>query len=208
MLSFDYIIHINVSQPEMLAGCEGPQVLEVQRTSYSWGPLNEELPDEYKSYSLCSPQTQGYGTGIDNQICNHTDMNFNSRTFRPPSSSEQNKFANLFQTQTQEELLPTNIAPLGNELDSTFLQERKHDRSNSSSRGRTAKNTDKRFQCSENTCTRKFTSKYRLITHVNRFHRPAGLQVIFRCDECCMYLTPYFSALSRHRKSCVKTVRQ
>ncbi|KJA13367.1 hypothetical protein HYPSUDRAFT_73058 [Hypholoma sublateritium FD-334 SS-4] len=58
----------------------------------------------------------------------------------------------------------------------------------------------KLFFCTSVSCQRTFTTRYRLNTHVNRFHTAAGQQKCHQCEHCS-YTTFYRTDLPRHRKN-------
>ncbi|KJA13811.1 hypothetical protein HYPSUDRAFT_72855 [Hypholoma sublateritium FD-334 SS-4] len=60
----------------------------------------------------------------------------------------------------------------------------------------------KSIPCPDKSCGRIFTTKYRLKTHVNRFHTPSVQQLQYTCPNCSSYTTFYKTDLPRHRKKC------
>ncbi|KJA13363.1 hypothetical protein HYPSUDRAFT_567424 [Hypholoma sublateritium FD-334 SS-4] len=62
------------------------------------------------------------------------------------------------------------------------------------------------FPCPHESCGSKFTTNYRLKTHINARHTAPELQVFHRCEKC-PYKTLYKSDLPRHRKTCARSAK-
>ncbi|KJA13365.1 hypothetical protein HYPSUDRAFT_49887 [Hypholoma sublateritium FD-334 SS-4] len=56
------------------------------------------------------------------------------------------------------------------------------------------------FSCTHEPCPKAFTTKYRLKTHVNRFHTARERQERHQCENCS-YSTCYKTDLLRHQKN-------
>ncbi|KJA23597.1 hypothetical protein HYPSUDRAFT_582945 [Hypholoma sublateritium FD-334 SS-4] len=57
------------------------------------------------------------------------------------------------------------------------------------------------YRCLWHDCNKTFTTNYRATTHYNNFHASGRERMVYTCDQCGEYTTPYESAISRHKKS-------